>query len=303
MLKSLNFEIIDICNLKCRMCDIWKNTQKNTISVFDFEKILESKHISKDTNITITWWEPLLHTEIKDIFLLFHNLWLKIHTLSTNWFMYEKLEELLMFCIYKDITIPNIHISIDWLEENHDLQRWIKWSFTKSINTIMMLKKSYKGINIKIKYTITKNNIEDIKKLHSLANKLWVEIDFKSVENDEFYTNKLWQPVLLNKLDKLLAAKILREIYYKNIYSNHLIYYLENDKLNFKCTTPNYNLFIMANWETYCCTKYESIWNIKDKNLDDIYYNIKHQKIISTVDKTNCSRCYSLHGAFKSIIL
>ncbi len=302
MLKSINFEIIDICNLRCSMCDIWKNTQKNTISISDFEKILKSKHITNDTNITLTWWEPLLHPEIKEIFLLFNNNWLKIHTLSTNWVMYEKLEELLMFCIVKDIQIPNIHISIDWMEDVHDIQRWVKWSFKKSINTIMMLKKSYKNINIKIKYTITKNNIEDIKKVYLLSQKLWVDIDFKAVEYDDFYTNKIQKPQLLDKADKEIVINILRTIYRNNLYANNLIHYLEFGKLRFKCTTPNYNLFIMANWETYCCTKYESIWNIKDNSLDEIYYNLKHKNIIATVDNINCSKCYSLHWAYKSII-
>lgn len=302
MLKSINFEIIDICNLRCSMCDIWKNTQRNTISIYDFEKILESKYISKNTNITLTWWEPLLHSEIKEIFLIFHNKWFQIHTLSTNWFLYEKLEELLIYCIYKDIQIPNIHISVDWMEEVHDLQRWVKWSFKKSINTIMMLKKSYKNINIKIKYTITKNNIEDIKKVYLLSQKMWVEIDFKAVENDNFYTNKIQKPQLLDNNDKELVISILRSIYRNNLYANNLIHYLEFGKLRFKCTTPNYNLFIMADWETYCCTKYESIWNIKNNTLDDIYYNLKHKNIIATVDQINCSKCYSLHGSFKSVI-
>lgn len=302
MLKSINFEIIDICNLKCSMCDIWKNNIKNTISIFDFEKILESIDLTIDTNITLTWWEPLLHPEIKDIFQIFHDKWFKIHTLSTNWVLYEKLEELLIYCIYKDISIPNIHISIDWLEKNHDLQRWVKWSFKKSINTIIMLKKSYKNINIKIKYTITKNNIEDIKKIYILSKKLWVEIDFKAVENDEYYTNKITSPILLDNKDKQVVINILRTIYSNSVYANNLIHYLEYNKLSFKCTTPNYNLFIMANWESFCCTKYESIWNIKKESLDDIYYNMTHQKIIATVDKNNCSKCYSLHGAYKSII-
>lgn len=302
MLKSINFEIIDICNLRCSMCDIWKNKVKNTISVFDIEKITDSKHFSIDTNITITWWEPLLHPEIKEIFQIIHDKWLQVHTLSTNWVLYNKLEELLMYCIYKDIEIPNIHISIDGMEEAHDLQRWIKWSFMKSIDTIILLKKSYKNINIKIKYTITKNNIEDIKKVYALAHKLWVEIDFKAVENDEYYTNRINKPLLLDKTDKQMVINILRSIYRNSLYGNNLIHYLEFGKLRFKCTTPNYNLFVMANWDTYCCTKYDKIWNLKKQSLDEIYYNETHMDIITHVNKINCSKCYSLHGSFKSVI-
>ncbi len=301
MLKSINFEIIDICNLKCKMCDIWKNTKKNTISIADFEKILWSRHIWNETNITLTWWEPLLHPEIKEIFQLFKDRWLKVDTISTNWIMYDKIEDLLIYCIYKDIELPNIHISIDWMEKNHDEQRWVPWSFKKSIDTIMLLKKTFK-INVKIKYTITKNNIEDIKKVFALSEKLWVSIDYKAVENDEFYTNKLTAPELLDNLDKQKVVAILRTVYHNNMYWNNLIHYLEYNKLRFKCTTPNYNLFVMANWDIYCCTRYEPIWNIKNDNIDDVFYNKTHQDILSYVDSINCSKCYSLHGAYKSII-
>jgi len=302
MIKSINFEIIDICNLRCNICDIWKNTQKNIISVLDFERILDSKHINIDTNITLTWWEPLLHPEIKKIFQLFHNKWLTIHTLSTNWTMSEKLEKLLKYCIYKNIEIPWIHISIDWLEKKHDLQRWVVWSFIKSINTIIILKKTFENINIKIKYTITKDNIDELSKAYLLSKKLWVNIDFKIVENDNFYTNQISKPILLDKIDKIKVIKILKTIYSNNTYFNNLIHYLECGKLWFKCNTTNNNLFIMANWDTYCCTKYNSIGNIKTENLDNIYYNKIHQDIISTIDKINCNKCYSLHWSFKSII-
>lgn len=302
MLKSINFEIIDICNLKCSMCDIWKNTKMNILSVSDFEKILDCKNIWTDTDICLTWWETLLNPELKEIFLLFKNKWLSINTISTNWVMYEKLEELLMYCIYKDVELPHIHISIDWLEKIHDMQRWVIWSFKKSIDTIILLKKTFKNINIKVKYTITKNNISDIKKAYALSQKLWVSIDFKAVEYDEFYTNRLSKPDLLDEIDKLKVISILRKIYQNSLYWNNLIHYLEYWKLRFKCTTPNYNLFVMANWDTYCCTRYQSIWNLKTENLDDIFYNQKHREIISYVDSNNCSKCFSLHGAFKSVV-
>lgn len=302
MIKSINFEIIDICNLKCNMCDIWKNTQKNIITLFDFKNILESNNITTKTNITLTWWEPILHTNIKEIFQIFHDKWLMIHTLSTNWIIYEKIEDLLYFCITKGIQKPNIHISIDWLEKKHDLQRGIPWSYAKSLNTIILLKKRFKYINIKIKYTITKNNIYDIEKIFILSKKLWVNIDFKIVEFDNYYTNKIDKPILLDKKDKINVINILKNIYNNSSFSTNLINYLEYDKLWFKCTTPNNNLFIMANWETYCCTKYKSIWNVKQEKLDNILYNNIHKKIINKVEKTNCNKCYSLHWSFKSII-
>ena len=298
MIKSINLEITNICNLKCSICDIWKNKNWSFLDEKNINNILSSKYINKDLDITITWWEPFLNTDINNIVKSINTLWFKVNTISTNWTFYNKLEKLLSFCNTNNFILPNIHISIDWLEDKHELQRWVKWSFRQSINTIIKLKKRFKDINIKIKYTITKNNISDIKKVYILSKRLLVDISFKIVENDEFYTNRISKTNLIDNDKKNDIVNILKSIYKNNDYINNLIFYIQNDKLNFKCTTPSDNLFIMADWETYCCTKYKSIWNIKKEKIDNIINNLSHMDIISTVDNINCSKCFSLHWSY-----
>lgn len=302
-LKSINIEIIDICNLSCNICDIWKNKDKNIISEDDIKSILFSKYLKKETDISITWWEPMLHKDINKLFFEVKRLWFKINTISTNWTIYNKLEELLTFCYKENIDFPNIHISIDWLEKNHDKQRGKTWAFKKSLETIMKLKNKFRNINIKLKYTITKSNIEDIEKVYVLSKKLWVNISFKIVENDENYTNTIKKPSLLNKKDKEEIIKILEKIYKdKDLYVNNLLYYIKNNKFEFDCQTPINNLFIMSNWDTYVCTKYEKIWNIKKENIDNIIWNKIHDNITKKVKRIKCNKCFSLHWAYKTII-
>lgn len=301
-INSLNLEITNLCNLKCTICDIWKKKHWDFLELKNLDNLFSSKYINKDVNITITWWEPLLKINIIEIFEYINKLWFSINTISTNGTLYNNLEKLLFFCIKINTQLPNIHISIDWLETIHDLQRWKKWSFNKSIKTIIKLKKTFPNINIKIKYTITKNNIIDIEKTFILSKKLWVDILYKIVENDIFYTNKIKQPTLLLKNEKLEIIKILQKIYdKKNNYINNLIYYIKNSKLKFQCTSPENNLFIMANWETFCCTKYNSIWNLKNENIDYIIWNIIHNNIIKTIKQKNCNKCFSSHWSYKTI--
>lgn len=302
MIKYLNLEIINICNLKCQMCDIWKNKITEKLDVNDINNIINSKYINKSTDITLTWWEPFLNDNIFKIIEKIYDKWLKISTISTNWLIYEKILKTLNYFTNNNLILPNIHISIDWLEKTHDIQRWVEWSFKKSIETIIKLKKIFKNINIKIKYTITKNNINDIKSMYLLSKKLQTDISYKIVENDINYTNLQKAPELLNKEEKKEIVKILIYIYWdNNLYINNLIYYIENKKLKFECTAPINNIFIMANWDTYCCTKNQSIWNIKREKIDDILWNDKHNKIIDNIKKNNCSKCFSFHWSYKSI--
>lgn len=299
-IKSLNLEIINTCNLNCIMCDIWKNKKANFLKLDSINKILDSKYIEKNTNITITWWEPLLHKDINSIFKEINSRWYTVNTLSTNWTLYKNLDNLLKFCLKNNIVLPNIHISIDWLKNCHDLQRQKEWSFEKSLSTIIKLKKQFRNIDIKIKYTITNKNIEDIIPCFLLSKKLWVNIVFKTVENDNFYTNKIENAILLTENEKLKTIKELEKIYFnENLYINNLIYYLKNQKLNFKCSAPKNNLFIMADSKVFCCTKYSPIWNIQEEILDSIINNKLHINIIKKTK--NCNNCFSLHGSYNSL--
>jgi MoaA/NifB/PqqE/SkfB family radical SAM enzyme len=54
MIKAINLEVIDICNLRCKMCDIWKNKIPNYLSEENLENIFSSKFIDKNTDISLT---------------------------------------------------------------------------------------------------------------------------------------------------------------------------------------------------------------------------------------------------------
>lgn len=302
IVKFLNIEIINICNLQCKMCDIWRNKNANFISDKEINDIFSSSYIPKDIDITITWGEPFLHPKIQEIFHQVHDLWYQINTISTNGMMLEKSQDLLKYLKQHKIPFPQFHISIDGLEEIHEKQRGINWCFKRSIGCISALRKQW--IRVKIKYTITKTNIQDIYHCYKLAESLGVDIGFKIVENDENYTNRVGSPNLLSDKEKFLIYKILSKIYKTwDIYMENLLFYIKNDTLPFACKTPHTNMFIMANGNVYPCTKYKSIWNIREDSFNNICNNHIHKNIIQTVEKNKCSKCFSPHGAYKTVLL
>ncbi len=215
----------------------------------------------------------------------------------------KKLDDFLLFLQHKDIPFPNIHISLDGYEKVHDKQRWVLWSFRKTIATILWIKKKYGNISLKLKYTITSHNILDIQKVFILSNKLWIPISFKLVENDIHYTNNQNAPHLLSQPERNLVYKIINTLYKdQNTYLQNLLYYIKNNKINFACTTPQENIFIMANGNVFCCTHYDSIWNFFQENIDNIFFWEKHKNIITYLKRINCQKCFSAHWAYKSLI-
>lgn len=278
------------------MCDIWKNTDSQILSKEEILEILS--YFPKDTDISLTWWEPFLHPEIKDILKAIYKEGYTVNTLSTNGIMETKILKIIQDLKQEWIPTPKIHISIDGYEDVHDSQRGVKGAFKKSISSIYALKKE--NIAVKLKYTITRENLWDIKKCFELAKKLALEITFKIVDNDINYTNRLKTTEILSKKEKTYISSVLAEIK-QDPFTKHLISYLNTEKLPFLCKTPEISLFIMANGEVYPCTKYNSIWNIRKNSLKNLIGNSLHLGIIEEVKKISCSKCFSPHGASKNI--
>lgn len=303
-IKMIDVWLINFCNLKCTHCDIWKNKDlnDNILNSKDIDNILNSEKLSKCEDFNFTWWEPFLHPNINEIYEKFLIKWKNVSTISTNLITQKKIINFLNYLKSKWLKFPRFNVSIDWMEKNHDLQRWIEWSFNKTIKNILLLKDLFPNLKIKIKFTISNSNIEDIENIHLLAEKLDLKIWIKIIEYDKNYTNKFWKPNLLTKKNKNIIIEKIDKIYrFKSEYIKSLIYFLENKKLNFHCFTPKNFLFIFWNWDCHTCSFLGKIWNIKKQNIDDIIFNEKHQKLIKKVETTKCHKCLNNHWSLISL--
>ena len=83
-IDSLNLEILDICNLRCKHCDIWMNQDSNKLEWEDISAIVSSEYIDSRTDVTITGGEPFLHENITPIVLSLYRKGICVNTLSTN---------------------------------------------------------------------------------------------------------------------------------------------------------------------------------------------------------------------------
>ncbi len=344
-IKSINWIFTYKCNLKCSHCDIWSNDYKNELDLEEIEKIVSSKLIQDSYkqfweyfDIALSWWEPLLIENLEEKMLLIDKyLPGSIHSISTNWVLINKLLRLLIFWKKHWKTFRKINISIDWKELNHDKQRWTKWSFYKTIETIKKVKKIFPEQIIELKMTITKLNYKDIIFLWKLADKLWVFFSFKPVENMTNYTNQsndLWKNKPLRPADtspcqgrnwdimnstfkkyfsgeeiEVIEKQIFDNDYIikQNNYINKSFFYkipeylrcwLWEEKKN--CSIAKDSITIMPDGKVFACILMNKIWNLNNKSLDDIWNS---QEIIDQrkqIENGECPECMLMCGSFKS---
>ncbi len=304
--KNLTFEITNRCNLKCRMCSIWKEREINDL---DLVNILS--FVSKFENrlsISLTGGECFLHPEFEKIYRYLYFLYIKKRVISinitTNGYATEKILEFLKNS--KAILHgTEFGISLDGLKETHNLQRGMNNAFQKTVKTIRMIKRRYPFIPISIKTVITKLNYKDLYSIYELAKKLGCFFEPKFGEYLSRYYHRIKETKIIQlsrrelKHTKIDLLKILKDKYKgkNNLWIVQLVKFTENPDLNFikKCLTPKTSLFIDSRGNIFPCLYQDPVGNIHTGIVEEG----KRKAVIEKALKGKCPKCLSYHGFLK----
>ncbi|HNY51147.1 MAG TPA: radical SAM protein [Smithella sp.] len=149
----LHFYVTERCNLRCRMCNIWKRKSEE-MSLEKIEQCAKVLKALKVQNIVLTGGEPLLRPDISDIVSLFDEYGFTMR-LQTNGTLVtkEKIKRLAR------AGLENITISLDTLDKNkfdwicgsRDLVRKVKESldiFAEYMKGFIVVNTAVSRINI-----------------------------------------------------------------------------------------------------------------------------------------------------------
>jgi len=298
-IKYINLEVTDACNLRCSMCDIWKETNNSYFSEQMVDAIFSSHYISENIDVTLTGGEVFLHPKIEDLTVrILQHKPQCISTLSTNGVLTESI---LVFIkrFYDNFAQDfSVHISMDGINA-HDRQRGKK-SKTSILKTIQCLKDLYPDMSIKIKYTITSVNCHDILDTYKFCQDNGLIFKPKIVEYAPNYTNrKQIRSFMFSDGQRLQIKKDLliinREL--NSAFINDSIKYLYGCNESHYCMVPFNRAFFMANGDFYSCIHFEKIGNIKEAPLESIWNSTKADRHRKQIEKENCRKCVSYHGA------
>ncbi len=179
------------------MCDIWQLQNISEISAEDFLRLPKSL---KDINIS--GGEPFLRQDISGVIKNIKQacphakLVISSNGLATE-IVKNKMGEILK--IDKNVGVA---ISIDGVGEVHDKIRGFEGACNKALNTLEVLKTL--GVrHIKIAFTITNDNLEEMKKVYDLSRKLDVEFTLAAMQGSDIYFGGKNTNILKYKSDEL----------------------------------------------------------------------------------------------------
>jgi len=315
--KSVSIEVSDNCNLRCRICNQWKEQNNlKKLELKDFKKLIDEISGSfQDTTLEFSGPEPLTSQKLLFRALSYAQKKAVKTAISTNGALISR-------GIAEKLIAYNLnHISVSLDSPNPEVQDYLrncKGLFGKNISSIKNLikakQKSGSKTIISITCTITDYNTSDLMGLYGLCRSLNVDSvnynayvidnsyfnkDMRAYEKDEFWVKSKNIPNLKKNIKSII---LLANRHGKPTVATPLAVleevpaYFEKKELFHKGTCKaGSNYFHITNFgEVTVCGKGPHL-NIKDYPLRDI---LRSEDFFKTLDETKKCKTPCLNNCF-----
>lgn len=221
--KVLNLNIIDSCNSKCTMCNIWRRDEQLEITPEQLGTVLSNTLYENLEHVGVTGGEPTLRTDLPQVFMTIIETLPKLKGVSiiTNAINLEevksRIKEVNDVCKLRNIPFSAM-VSIDGVGEVHDRVRGTKGNFETAISLFKYLKNE---LNIPTSFgcTISKVNAWDAEDLMHYA-----------IDNDMYGRFRIAENI--NRLYNQNRGKVIRNFSEDETYN--LVLFFEKLKQNFE---------------------------------------------------------------------
>ena len=161
--RTLNFLANDICNSRCKMCNVWKRKKVKELTPDELHLVLSDTLFSDLEYVGVSGGEPTLRKDLDKLFEVFvHSLKnLKGIGLITNAInatqVLDSIHKISGIC--KSAHVPfNVMVSLDGIGEIHDLVRGRKGNFESAVHVLRYLRDET-DIPVSIGCTVIKENV------------------------------------------------------------------------------------------------------------------------------------------------
>ena len=281
------------CQMRCKMCNIWKNPTKKEkeITAKDLEKLPHFKF----TNIT--GGEPFIREDLDEIIEVMMQKSDRVVISTSGWHVDRILK------LAEKYPKVGIRVSIEGLSQKNDELRGRNGGFDRGLKVLLALREmGLKDIGFGI--TVSNHNSEDMLWLYRLAKELKMEFATAAFHNSYYFhkedneiTNKEEVVNNFKKLIEMLLKENNPKSWFRAFFNLGLINYIQGGKRMLPCEAGTVNFFLDPYGEVYPCNgleeKYwkESMGNIRDVNtFEEIWFSERANKVRELVRKCpkNC---------------
>ena len=299
----LNLNIIDSCNSRCTMCNIWKQDEELEISPEELHIILEDPLYSELKYVGVTGGEPTLREDLPAIYATIIDTLpnLKGVSIITNAIreneVIKRITEVNEICKSKGVSFSAM-VSLDGVGSAHDRVRGIKNNFESSMKVFRYIQDEL-HIPTSFGCTISKINAWDADDLLYYAKKNGMYGRFRVAETINRLYNQDRGKVIRNfnkdeTYNLLLFFEKLKHTYetngtYKRTYSSIQSVLSGNDRL-IGCPYHNDGIVLGSKGQVnYCAPQATDLGNALEASSRQIYRDNFSEKI--NILKNDCKNC------------
>ena len=158
------------CNLKCEMCNHWRETRESPVSANRFNQIIRELGEMGTKKIHISGGEPMLRPQIPEFVELASSLGIKV-TLTTNGTLLDKAKAKRLV----EGGLRGVNISIDSpIRKMHEKIRGVEGAFKATTKAVGLFNRyRHKGkLTIRINTVVSRTNYQTLETLPDLAHEL-----------------------------------------------------------------------------------------------------------------------------------
>ena len=215
--RVINFPITNKCNYRCVMCNVWKpeHSSMKDMTPTEITEVFSQALFKKVKHVGISGGEPFLRKDIFEVVKAIVETLPKLRSMSiiTNASLpntVEKTREIKSYLNANDIRF-SLEVSIDGIDEIHDLNRGVKGAFNKTYTNFKKL--NDECLVDTISTTITKNNIKTLYDNLNFARKHNVLINFRvALSIDRLFNKDKVNNFTLSEEEQLLLIKFLNNL-------------------------------------------------------------------------------------------
>lgn len=280
------------CQMRCKMCDIWKyptDTQKE-ISAKELEVLPDDFKF-----VNLTGGEPFQREDLEDIVEVMFRKAPRIVISTSGWHKDRILKLAERF--------PNIgiRVSIEGIQETNDFLRGREDGYHKGYSLLQDLKEM--GVkDIGFGMTISNHNHQDIIPLYKISQNLGMEFATAAFHNSFYFhkeDNLIDQKDAVNAdIEKLINTQLKEnhpKSWFRAFFNFGLVNYINGGRRMLPCEAGSANFFIEPYGEVYPCNGLEDgVWkqsmgNIREaKSFNEIWYSERANEVREHV--ANCPK-------------
>lgn len=320
---KLNFVITYNCNLKCKICKIWRKKSVNELTIGEIEKFVKINNFF--SWVSLTGGEPFLRKDVVNIVRIFKENCPDFYLLNipTNGSVPTLITKKVLELVELNIPKIVITISIDGPRDLHNSMRGKNSSWDCAIETFKSLKDiANENIKCFIAYTLTPLNVGTFEQTYNEIKNIVPDLvpsDFhiNLFHYSEHYYSNLrcgvkyspeYKKELSMEIDKIIKMKGRNFNLIKFVEEEYVRLakkFIETNKTPLQCKALLTSIFMDPSGNIYPC----SVWNRKLGNIRDFNYNLRkifEQEITKQTKKEikqmKCYNCWSPCEANQTIL-